>query len=210
MNSVGFLKAFHPDGPWVLTAIQADGKGIETKTFKEEGAARKWIKKHNEKRNLYFGVNPPLRSLTKKANREDIKEVTWLHVDIDARAGEPLGEELPRILDVLTNHCPAPPPTVVVYTGGGYQAFWRLRDALPVGGNVKAADDAAQYNRQLEILLEGDTCSNVDRVMRLPGTMNIPNARKIEKGRTPAMAKVQWFRPDNVYALSEFTAAPSV
>lgn len=46
------------------------------------------------------------------------------------------------------------------------------------------------YNRRLEVLLEGDHCHNCDRLMRLPGTVNLPNKKKASKGRVPAVARL--------------------
>jgi hypothetical protein len=212
VNSVAFLRAFHPAGPWVLTAIPADGKQIETRSFtpKSTSAATKWITKNDGIRNLYFSVNLPNRMLDKKATRADIYMVPWLHVDIDARAGEDLSSELERIRLLLTENCPTLPPTAIVYSGGGYQAFWRLAEPVIVDGQVAAAEDVARYNKQLEIELGGDSCSNVDRIMRLPDTMNLPSAKKVERGRTPVRAEVYSFDSDRIYQLSQFSPAPPV
>ena len=212
MNSIAFLKAFHPVGPWVLTAIPPDGKKIETKTYgpKSAASAKKWIEKNNGQRNLYFSVNLPDRKLDKKATRAEIHTVHWLHVDVDARAGEPLPAELERIKTLLTKKCPTLPPSVIVFSGGGYQAFWRLAEPIPVAGQLVAAEEVARYNKQLEIELGGDACSNVDRIMRLPDTMNIPSAKKVERGRTPVLSEVFSFASDAVYTLSQFSAAPPV
>ena len=70
--AVEFLRRWEPEGPWVLTAIQIDRKAISTATFypKTEEALGKWLSQYNGKRNIYFHVNPPLRDLTKKAERE--------------------------------------------------------------------------------------------------------------------------------------------
>lgn len=201
-----FLNQFHPTGFWVLTAIKVDKKGIETASFTPDEAiqADAWIKKRNGKANIYFSVNQPGRKLDKKASREDIVSVGWLHVDIDARAGEPLEDELLRIKTLLTEKCPVPKPTVVVYSGGGYQAFWKL--AMPATEDLGRL---VQYNRQLEIVLGGDNCHNIDRIMRLPGTMNIPDAKKVARGRVPVEAEVYSFEPIE-YDLAAFTAAPAV
>ncbi len=214
VNSVEFLKAFHPEGPWVLTAIQVDRKGIETKSFlpKESSQATKWIKKHNNKANLYFSVNLPAGKLTKKAVREDIALVGWLHVDIDAQVNEKLSEELIRIERVLTKDCPTLPPTVIIFSGGGYQAFWKLSEPVELHGDLTVAEDLALYNKQLEIILGGDNCHNIDRIMRLPGTMNLPNAKKVERGRVPVEATVYWFHRTkaSTYLLDQFEQAPDV
>ena len=92
----------------------------------------------------------------------------------------------------------------------GYQAFWKLKTPIPVNGDLAIADDAARYNQQLELLLGGDNCHNVDRIMRLPGTVNVPDERKRKKGRTPALASLVFSDLDYVYDLERFTAAPVV
>ena len=210
MDSLAFLQALHPKGPWVLTAIHVNRKGIETQSFgpSTKTAARKWIKKNEGKRNLYFSVNTPRTQVNKKTNREDIEAVSYLHVDLDGRAGEPLEEELVRIRTLLTEQCPVPPPTAIVYSGGGYQAFWKLAQPIPIAGNLAAAQEAARYNKQLEIVLGGDNCHNIDRIMRLPGTTNLPNAKKLERGRTPTIAEVHSYHAERIYALTDFTPAP--
>ncbi len=208
-----FLKRFHPDGPWALTAIQPDRKAIETRTFHPSGLKEldKWLAQYNGSRNIYFHVNPPLRDITKKAEREDIKEVSWLHVDIDPRAGEDIGEEQERALGLLTTKLPkgVPEPTCVVFSGGGYQGFWRLEEPIPVEGELARAEDAKRYNQQLELAFGADNCHNIDRIMRLPGTVNLPDARKARKGRVPTLATLVSLS-DATYPLNTFTPAPAV
>jgi hypothetical protein len=47
----------------------------------------------------------------------------------------------------------------------------------------------------------------VDRVMRLPGTINRPDAGKIKKGRTEALAELIAYNAANVYSLGQFAKA---
>jgi hypothetical protein len=206
-----FLEKFHPNGLWVLTAIAPTDKGIETKTFDASAAdaADEWIKRWNRKRNLYFHVNQPRHALTSKARKEDIAEVRYLHVDIDARVGEERRDELARIKKLLTSDLPSgvPKPTFIVFSGGGYQAFWRLSEPIVVNGDVEKADAAARFNEALESALGADRCHNVDRIMRLPGTWNLPNAKKLKRGRTEVQAELYDFDLERVYDLSNFTPA---
>ena len=61
--------------------------------------------------------------------------------------------------------------------------------------------------KSCEHLLGGDSCHNIDRIMRLPGTINVPTKKKLEEGRKPALATVveaDWSRD---YDLSAFTPA---
>ena len=210
---ISFLNLWSPEGPWVLTAIRLDKKGIDTATFypKTEDALLKWLNEYNGKRNLYFHVNSPMRYLKKKADCEEILSVDWFHVDIDPRAGEDLDEERERALALLTTNLPEgiPKPTVIIFSGGGYQAFWKLEDPIQIDGDLPKAEDAKRYNVQLEIRFGADNCHNIDRIMRLPNTMNIPDARKVKKGRTATLAKCVQF-DDISYPLSAFTAAQSV
>ena len=76
-----------------------------------------------------------------------------------------------------------PEPTVVLFSGGGYQAFCKLAAPFEIDGVLDKAEEAALYNLQIERLLKADSCHNIDRIMRLPGTINVPNAKKKKAGR---------------------------
>ena len=205
-----FLKKFRPKGPWVLTAIPVEGGKLNTVTFAacEEKKIESWLTKNGKGHNIYFSVNPTIATVTKKASRQDIKSVEYLHVDVDPRAGEPLKDEQLRILQKIRDFKPV--PTCVIFSGGGYQAFWRLEEPIQIDGDVAKAEDAKRYNMQLELRLGGDNCHDISRIMRLPGTMNRPNAKKRKKGREEVMAELVHFDEDQSYPLSTFTAAQQV
>lgn len=213
MNCLAFLETFYPDGPWALTAISVDQRQIEGETFgpASRTKADEWIQARNGKSNLYFHVNVPRPHPPKsKYERGDILEVAYLHVDIDTRAGEDFSEEFKRIRTLLDEKCPVPAPTWIVFSGGGYQAFWKLRESIPIHGQIPAAEEVARYNKQLELLFGGDHCFNIDRIMRLPGSINLPNERKRKRGRVPVEAEVYRYSPENVYDISAFVPAPEV
>lgn len=212
-EAISFLKDWRKAGPWVLTAILPDRKGIETQTFKasETKQLRAWIKKQNLDRNVYYHVNPTLRPLSSKAALTDMASVDWLHVDVDPRAGDDLDSERARILAVLQECKDLPAPTCIVFSGGGYQAYWRLAKPIELDGTKEKADAAGRYNLQIEMLLGGDSCHNVDRIMRLPGTINWPDKKKRKRGQKPIMAeRILWEPEKRIYDLSKFTAAPMV
>ena len=184
--AVAFLRLVYPEGPWILTAIRTDRKAIDTKTFRPSTEAEllAWLNAYNGERNIYWSTNPPLRDLTKKAEREDIKEVAYLHVDIDPRADEDLEAENTRIRALLDKPKGLPEPTVLLFSGGGYQAFWKLETPIPIDGDLEKAEAAKLYNLKIERLLGGDNCHDVSRIMRVPGTVNVPDAKKLAKGRS--------------------------
>lgn len=207
--SVEFLQRFHPNGPWALTAISPDKKAIQTRSFRpgQEEALRSWLGKNVGELNVYFHVNLPMGDISKKAEKTDIEAMCWLHIDIDPRAGEDIEDERARALKLLEEHKPR--PTVIIDSGGGYQGFWKLDECIPVNGDLMAAEDAERYNIHLERVFGADNCHNVDRIMRLPGTINLPDAKKRKKGRVKALATLVEFN-DQSYPLSMFTAAPKV
>ena len=210
--AIAFLRKWSPEGLWVLTAIHPDSKAIETKTFDEARMEelQGWLEKHNGQRNIYFSVNPTMGEVTKKATRGQIKSLSWLHVDIDPREGEDIELEQKRALNKLKEGLPAgvPEPTCIVFSGGGYQGFWRLNDPFDIDGDEKLFQEAKLWNMKLELLFHADNCHNVDRIMRLPGTINVPDERKRKKGRKPARAKMIEFN-DKSYDLAEFKKAPA-
>lgn len=211
--AIAFLRQWSAHGPWILTAIDLDKKGISTSTFTsdEEDELLEWLDAYNGVRNCYFHVNPATRPLKKKANREDIAALAWLHVDIDPRVGEELEKEQQRALESLREPPgDVPPPTAVIFSGGGYQGFWRLSDPFQIDGDMDLAEEAKRWNLQLEIIFGADNCHNVDRIMRLPGTINLPDAKKKRKGRKPALASVVEFHPEREYSLDQFNKAPEV
>jgi len=209
--SVEFLEKWCPGGPWVLTAISLDKKSIDTKTFRKAEDVLAWLQAFGAERNIYFSVNSTRYDVSKKPMREDVKALDWLHVDIDPRAGEDIQKEQARALGILQSPPNGlPRPTVIVFSGGGYQGFWKLEEPKKIDGEEALYEDAKRYNQGLELAFGADNCHNVDRIMRLPGTLNRPDARKRKKGRTVQLATLISFEEDLVYPLSKFTPAPAV
>ena len=214
-----FLRLLYPAGPWVLVWIQPDEvdprKKLGAETFKagEEAALARWLTVQNETngRNVYYHVNRTVTELRKKALREDISEVCYLHVDVDPRAGEDLAAEEKRLVALFSGERPLGmvPPTLVVFSGGGVNALWRLEEPIRIGGDLAAAEEAKRYNLQLESVFGGDNCHNVDRILRLPGTINWPDAKKRAKGRVPRMATLLT-GADGAYPLTTFKPAQPV
>jgi len=165
-----------------------------------------WITTMNrDHHNLYYHVGIPKRDLNRKAERADIDKVLWLHVDIDPRSGIDPQICRQQAISLLENGKDGiPPPTVIVDSGGGIQAFWKLNKYIEIGGDIAKAEQAKAHNQRLEVVFEADNCHNIDRIMRLPGTVNWPTARKIRKGREPRLATVVLFNKDRSYGLERF------
>ncbi|MEM8835105.1 MAG: VapE domain-containing protein [Planctomycetota bacterium] len=186
VEAIAFLRALRASGWWTLCAIEVDGNGVVVETFEagDERGVREFIARRSDRANLYYAVNPTREPMNTKPRARDVAAMEYLHVDVDPRAGEDLDEERTRILRTLRSFDPA--PTVIVDSGNGYQALWCLDESVPVGD----PEDAKLWNLALERKLGADSCHNVDRLLRLPGTINRPDAKKRERGRVPRLASV--------------------
>ncbi len=84
---------------------------------------------------------------------------------------------------------PFPRPSVVVDSGGGFQCFWLLLSRLP-RRRMDRHPEVEARNIAIGVAMGADACHNIDRIMRLPGTVNVPGEKKRAKGRTPRLARV--------------------
>jgi hypothetical protein len=165
-----------------LSSIVPDGS-YRGRWFGEDVvAATDWAKSENEhEKNVYWTVNLAAEGCRRgKPGKADIVAARFIHVDIDPPKGSSTFDKLA----VLAELCAlSTPPSLIIDSGGGLQAFWRL-----AGGAAGAEVEAV--NQAVAARLGGDNCHNIDRLMRLPGTLNYPNSKKRASGRTVSLAKV--------------------
>lgn len=118
--------------------------------------------------NIYFGVCP--RS-TKQGNKDAVKHIWSLWVDLDAKdfAG---GKD--EILFQL-NSFPIS-PSIVVESGNGFHAYWILKESFEITGQTDVVK-IESYLKSLATALHGDSAAaELARILRLPGTFNYKNA----------------------------------
>ena len=153
-ETLEFLRWLRVGGPWVLTSIIPDG-AIRTRTFKaeHEKGLDNWLNQHSNK-NIYFQVNHSGdQMLQKKASKDQIQLAEFLHVDVDPDPNLDFEESRDLILSKLLNY--KIPPSAIIDSGGGYQAFWRL------GISSKDLNIVERCNLQLAHDLGGDHCHNI-------------------------------------------------
>jgi P4 family phage/plasmid primase-like protien len=191
--AVAFLERWLPGGPWVLTAINPDGGGLEADTFwaDDDARLRDWIEARQGVKNVYFMVNRTFRAMRTKASKADVSKTRAYHVDVDPRVGEDAEAERERAFRLLRAY--EPPPTVIVDSGGGAQGFWLLEAEVDHPGDP--GDESRhlpteERNLTIEVALQADACHNIDRIMRLPGTVNVPGEKKRKRGRVARVARV--------------------
>lgn len=201
-----FLAKLYPQGPWCVARINPTGGHPHVETFYPANRAglEAWVAQHDGTFNLYYHINPVTRPLGKKADRTDIAALAYLHTDLDVDKKLPLADELQRLATLVQQI--EPEPTALIFTGGGYQALWRLKEPIPLDGTIDAAEAAKVFNKALEQRWGGDNCHNIDRILRLPFTLNIPGARKQQAGRTTVRAGLEYFEAERSYDISIFPA----
>lgn len=219
---LAFLRGWSENGPWWPTAIPREGGGTDTRTFTDLGALADWARGLVGAKNLYFHVNDLSPGSRSKGKKADVTHIRGLHVDVDARVpdgGWPTSEPTPERLADLSKHCAAerdrirrlvvdgvgwpaslPRPTAIVDSGGGYQCFWLFAE-----GEEVAPDLAEALNTVVAGLLDGDKPTvDVSRVMRLPGTVNLPSVKKRWRGRVDAPTLLVWADWSRRFRVADF------
>ena len=224
-EAVAFLERLRPAGPWVLTAILPDMLPGQlptiTITAQEVDEVRDFIAKYNGQRNLYYSVNPTRKPTNKKASKTNIDAIEFALADCDPRDDESPEDAKARYMDAIeasSVHW----PTFIVDSGNGLQFGWRLADRLVLPDPVQddkghdvlseparvVVDDVeARFKAVMERLDAKAGTQNIDRILRLPGTLNIPNAPKRKRGRVACTASLIEFN-DGVHGLAAFPLAP--
>jgi AAA domain/RepB DNA-primase from phage plasmid len=206
-NAVKFLQQLRPKGPWVLTAIEPDGPTL-TRTFtsKQSEDARQFIVERNDAGdNLYYSLNPTREAMTKKAAKQDIAAVEYLHVDIDPHDDESPDQCKQRALRQVEQF--GYEPSFVIDSGNGLQLLWELKYPVELRDLADIKDLEARNHALAEAFDADPSTRNIDRIMRLPGSINFPNRKKRERGRVKCPATLLQFNRW-LYRLAHFPARP--
>jgi hypothetical protein len=165
-----------------LCSILPDGRTCSGRWFGGDvGAATDWaLSENQEGKNVYWTVNLVKEGVNKKPAKPDIVAARFSHVDIDPPKDGSSFDKLRTHAELVAEPVP---PSLIIDSGGGLQAFWRITGAASLA-------DVEAVNKGLAKRLGGDNCHSIDHLMRVPGTVNYPNAKKRAAGRSPALAKV--------------------
>jgi hypothetical protein len=170
--------------------------------------------------NVYYSVNRPCPVIERqgangKNNIDDIICVRAMAFDIDFTTAK-TDELIKYLMFYIEQKLYGPMrPSLLISTGGGFQLiyilnkFMKIRLYRPAKNEIEKeinndiitvrsyytqfAHDFEQMLRSTvpkDLPIKIDNMSNIDRVMRLPGTVNYPKLEKIAKGQTPALAQI--------------------
>lgn len=152
---------------------------------------------------IYWTVNRVRTGFVGKPSKGDIVAARYVHVDVDPPKNDMVFAKAATI-ETLENL--RYPPTMIVDSGNGLQAYWKLE------GDSENRDAIETINRQIIHFFDADrACFNIDRLMRVPGAINFPTPTKEARGRKPVMASTVLENTGEVFDPSELSAFfPSV
>jgi hypothetical protein len=197
--AIRFLRQLHPGGLWqTIIAIIPDGM-LTARSFTNAEDAHTFIVAHNGDKNIYFLPNRTKAPMDKKPKKGDIALILFIYADLDPRADESPEQAKARYLQAL-EHYPLK-PTIIIDSGNGLQCLWRL--VAPLGPQYAARVEAIS-KAVMEALGAKAGTQNIDRILRLPFTVNHPNWVKREAGRVACMATLISFNDERRYTLDDF------
>jgi hypothetical protein len=208
------LCAIHP----TKTLIGKDGREhtvIHGRSFDRSDAAGilDWISTAQDHRrfNLYYNGNDMSCSLGKfkwkvKASEADMSVLHFLHCDSEVdKALRGMAFDTARAELLARIQTDDKPPSIIIDSGNGYQLFWQVDPVIITDEN---REDIKARNIALRDKFNGDNCQDLCHVMRLPFTLNYPNAAKLARGRkVVASGIVSDDRALYRYSMKEFPAA---
>ncbi|MER9603403.1 AAA family ATPase [Mesorhizobium sp. M0243] len=193
-EAISFLKILDPTGRHNLVAFDPTrdhGAPLEARTFAptDWSGIAAFVDKHCGINNLYFSANEPVADgPNDKLRKEHIGKIRAVYADVDPASGVDLSIARDALAAQARSLAAGTvPPTVTIDSGGGTQYIWRLSEKLDPS---KFQPWAESQGRGLARELGGDSVQNIDRILRLPGTENIPTPAKIAKGRIQRQARI--------------------
>jgi len=124
----------------------------------------------NEGIDVYFGVNS---RVGRGGAKENVHWLSAFHAEIDyGKLGHKKESTHETHKDALAAIRVFPmEPSVIVHSGGGYHCYWVLLN--PVNVMKVGLDNIESVNKALSASLGGDTATDISRLLRVPGTLNL-------------------------------------
>ena len=98
------------------------------------------------------------------------------------------------------------PPSMRVGSGGGEHVYWLLEEPFDLSLAVNRTHFEHVLKGLADVLHADRSATDCSRILRVPGTINYPDAKKRAKGRTEAPAVLLECDTDRVYHLDDFAS----
>lgn len=199
-ESIEYINKIHRDeDKFICIGIKDENEKFYQWSYLKEKLIKEDVIKylHNLKLNTYISINSfyiPVR------NSNNIRRINALYVDIDNHKKMVTKESVQALLEYLKKNYynkSIPTPTITVGTGRGIQLIFLL-EHLPKQGlkfwqNIENELAKRLKNLNFEGFELDESCADVSRVFRLPGTINIKSKTYAE------IVEIN----DNIYRLDE-------
>ena len=135
--------------------------------------------------NVYVGACPRSR---RSGGRDAVTAVIGAWADLDFHQLDPNRDVA---LELAYRHIEALGirPTMLVHTGNGLQCWWLFHEPAAITDEWPV-ERFESINNGLAQRLGGDHVHDLGRVLRVPGTMNLPTTKKRERGCVPVLARL--------------------
>lgn len=217
-QALAFLRTLDADGWHNLVALNPSedrGPPVDARTFApgQFDEIAKWVDSHDGRHNIYYSVNEPRPgSPNKKLSGDDIRAIRAIVADIDLPP-LPSGTRTEAVDAAVSDHLKtitalagksSAPPTMTIDTGGGAALVWKLDRRYRTDQSRSWAEN---QGRGIAAAFGGDDVHDLARIMRLPGSENIPTPSKVKKGRVRRRASMTECRLDRVYGETHLSTA---
>ncbi len=219
-RAVDFLATVATGGLIAVVAIPPDGGGATGATFQTVGESKElrgFLEAHAGKAGLYYTLNQPkpVAEQTGKNGRlreADVAAIRGIVVDLDPNPAVEATEggyerERERLLSIATSwrHNVFASATAAIDSGNGVQIVWLFAEPLP--NDPATRDRVKAQAKGLGDRLGGDRVHSIEHPFRIPFTENVPNAKKLAKGRKRTRARLIYFSPDTTATLADLNMA---
>ncbi len=143
--------------------IRFKGLGAEQmkqKFFVDSDKAMRFALRLRQAHDVYVGVAPRLGEV---GTKEGVTRLLALWGDLDCKGNHTSESRLDQLERLLC------PPSMLVWSGGGYHPYWMLRDSIQGPEELARAEKIMQ---RIAEGLDGDAVYDRSRILRVPGTLN--------------------------------------
>lgn len=147
-----------------------------------------FLSKYCNTHNLYYNANNANNNAPNdKLKKIDIDSINAIWIDLDPAKDLDLQQERNRLFDLAKQLNDSDlPPSYIIDSGNGIQCLWLLNKSLP----YDSYKEVEALMKGLNLKYNGDNTHNIDRLLRIPFTINFPNEIKKKQNRTNQLSKV--------------------
>ena len=202
-----FLQELWGFKPENLNILIWQKKGKKSYWFTDIGKIANYLEKNKDQSDIYMGVGLSSKDygLKNRCPANEIAGITGFWADIDILDEVHKKENLPASLEEAKSLFPEP-PTCVIHSGHGIQAWWLFREPWIFENEDERFKAQAMCQAWHHRLLERatargwviDATFDLSRILRIPGTKNLKDPKDV---RDVELIEQEWttrYEPDDL------------